>query len=76
MGFCEAGADELARLRDKPLLEALRLVAPDGRLSIPIGFHSLGHSLEPDLPHPGRVPRIAGGRDLRLRMRDPVFLPL
>jgi ATP-dependent DNA helicase RecG len=30
----EAGADELARLRDKPLLEALRLVATDGRLTM------------------------------------------
>jgi ATP-dependent DNA helicase RecG len=30
----EAGADELARLRDRPLLESLRLVAPDGKLTM------------------------------------------
>jgi ATP-dependent DNA helicase RecG len=30
----EAGSDELARLRDKPLLESLRLVATDGRLTM------------------------------------------
>jgi len=30
----EAGSDELARLRDKPLLEAIRLVGPDGRLTM------------------------------------------
>jgi ATP-dependent DNA helicase RecG len=30
----EAGADELARLRDKPLLESLRLIADDGRLTM------------------------------------------
>jgi ATP-dependent DNA helicase RecG len=29
----DAGADELARLRDRPLLESLRLIATDGRLT-------------------------------------------
>jgi ATP-dependent DNA helicase RecG len=30
----ESGSDELARLRDRPLLESLRLVAPDGKLTM------------------------------------------
>lgn len=29
----ESGSQELARLRDRPLLEALRLIAPDGKLT-------------------------------------------
>jgi ATP-dependent DNA helicase RecG len=32
--LADAGAEELMRLRDRPLLEALRLVAPDGGLTM------------------------------------------
>lgn len=32
--LAESGADELARLRDRPLLESLRLVAADGKLTM------------------------------------------